>query len=48
MSVCVDDANNKASPGTLHFRTTCLVPGTEDYINTIEKFHQEFMDRYRD
>ncbi|EOR04676.1 hypothetical protein J056_000007 [Wallemia ichthyophaga EXF-994] len=36
------------SPGTLHFRTTCLVPGTEDYINTIEKFHQEFMDRYRD
>jgi len=33
-------------PGTLHFRTTFLAPGT-DWVNRITKFHKEFMDKYR-
>jgi alanine transaminase len=33
-------------PGTLHFRTTFLAPGTE-WVTTIVKFHNEFMDKYR-
>lgn len=32
--------------GTLHFRTTFLAPGTE-WIGSVKKFHQEFMDKYR-
>ncbi|KAI9894496.1 MAG: hypothetical protein M1814_003254 [Vezdaea aestivalis] len=32
--------------GTLHFRTTFLAPGTE-WVASIAKFHQEFMDQYR-
>ncbi|KOS17397.1 putative alanine aminotransferase [Escovopsis weberi] len=32
--------------GTLHFRTTFLAPGTE-WVGSIVKFHQEFMDKYR-
>ncbi|KAI1810519.1 PLP-dependent transferase [Poronia punctata] len=32
--------------GTLHFRTTFLAPGTE-WVGSIKKFHQEFMDEYR-
>ncbi|KAI1326527.1 PLP-dependent transferase [Xylariaceae sp. FL0255] len=32
--------------GTLHFRTTFLAPGTE-WVGSITKFHQEFMDKYR-
>ena len=32
--------------GTLHFRTTFLAPGTE-WVGSIIKFHQEFMDKYR-
>ncbi|GAA5878049.1 hypothetical protein JCM1840_001727 [Sporobolomyces johnsonii] len=34
-------------PGTWHFRTTFLAPGTEDYIRRLKKFHEEFMDEYR-
>ncbi|GAA5984397.1 hypothetical protein JCM10908_003332 [Rhodotorula pacifica] len=34
-------------PGTWHFRTTFLAPGTEDYVNRLKKFHMEFMDKYR-
>ncbi len=33
-------------PGTLHFRTTFLAPGTE-WIGRITKFHQEFMNEFR-
>lgn len=33
-------------PGTLHFRTTFLAPGTE-WVGRITKFHKEFMDQYR-
>ncbi|KAJ9642610.1 alanine transaminase [Knufia peltigerae] len=33
-------------PGTLHFRTTFLAPGT-DWITRWTKFHHEFMDKYR-
>lgn len=33
-------------PGTLHFRTTFLAPGTE-WVGSIVKFHNEFMDKYR-
>lgn len=32
--------------GTLHFRTTFLAPGTE-WVGSVVKFHQEFMDKYR-
>ncbi|EON69854.1 alanine transaminase [Coniosporium apollinis CBS 100218] len=33
--------------GTLHFRTTFLAPGTE-WVGRITKFHEEFMDEFRD
>ncbi|KAI9742981.1 MAG: hypothetical protein M1818_003276 [Claussenomyces sp. TS43310] len=33
-------------PGTLHFRTTFLAPGTE-WVGRITKFHKDFMDEYR-
>ena len=33
-------------PGTLHFRTTFLAPGT-DWVGRITRFHKEFLDRYR-
>ncbi|KAL2421893.1 putative alanine aminotransferase, mitochondrial [Exophiala dermatitidis] len=33
-------------PGTLHFRTTFLAPGT-DWVSRWTKFHKEFMDQYR-
>ncbi|KAK3331974.1 pyridoxal phosphate-dependent transferase [Cercophora scortea] len=32
--------------GSLHFRTTFLPPGTQ-WVGSIVKFHQEFMDQYR-
>ncbi|GAP91453.1 putative alanine aminotransferase [Rosellinia necatrix] len=32
--------------GTLHLRTTFLAPGTE-WVDSIKKFHREFMDKYR-
>ncbi|KAI1275950.1 alanine transaminase-like protein [Xylaria sp. FL0933] len=32
--------------GTLHFRTTFLAPGTE-WVSSIKRFHQDFMDKYR-
>lgn len=34
------------APGTMHFRTTFLAPGTE-WVERIVKFHQEFMDEFR-
>lgn len=34
-------------PGTWHLRTTFLAPGTE-WIDDWSKFHQKFMDEYRD
>jgi len=33
--------------GTLHFRTTFLAPGT-DWVSRMTKFHEEFMDEFRD
>lgn len=35
-------------PGTWHFRTTFLAPGTQDYVDRLKQFHQSFMDKYRD
>lgn len=32
--------------GSLHFRTTFLAPGTE-WVGSIVKFHEEFMNKYR-
>ena len=32
--------------GTLHFRTTFLAPGTE-WVGSIVKFHEDFMNKYR-
>lgn len=32
--------------GTLHFRTTFLAPGTE-WVDSMVKFHREFLDKYR-
>ena len=34
-------------PGTLHFRTTFLAPGTE-WVGRITEFHKKFMDEFRD
>ncbi|CAG98648.1 uncharacterized protein KLLA0_F19162g [Kluyveromyces lactis] len=34
-------------PGTYHLRTTFLPPGTE-WVETWEKFHKAFFDKYRD
>jgi alanine transaminase len=34
-------------PGTLHFRTTFLAPGTEDYVRRLGDFHRAFLDEYR-
>jgi alanine transaminase len=34
-------------PETLHFRTTFLAPGT-DWVGRIVRFHQDFMDEFRD
>lgn len=34
--------------GEVHFRTTALSPGVEEYVSGIEKFHSSFMDKYRD
>ncbi|BGP51214.1 alanine transaminase [Rhodotorula kratochvilovae] len=34
-------------PGTWHFRTTFLAPGTEDYVRRLKAFHERFMDEYR-
>jgi alanine transaminase len=33
-------------PGTLHFRTTFLAPGT-DWVERIAAFHNRFMDEFR-
>ncbi|EAS35912.3 alanine aminotransferase [Coccidioides immitis RS] len=33
-------------PGTYHFRTTFLAPGT-DWVNRIVAFHKKFMDEFR-
>ena len=33
--------------GTLHFRTTFLAPGTE-WVGRITKFHEGFMNEFRD
>ncbi|CAH7684543.1 pyridoxal phosphate-dependent transferase [Phakopsora pachyrhizi] len=35
-------------PGTMHFRTTFLAPGVEDYVNRFKKFHLEFLNQYKD
>ncbi|BGO95134.1 hypothetical protein NBRC10512_006418 [Rhodotorula toruloides] len=34
------------APGTWHFRTTFLAPGTEDYVRRLKKFHEDFMREY--
>ncbi|KAL7415863.1 transaminase [Mrakia frigida] len=34
--------------GEVHFRTTALSPGVEEYVSGIETFHKSFMDQYRD
>jgi alanine transaminase len=34
--------------GENHYRLTCLCAGVEEYVSKLEKFHREFMDKYRD
>jgi alanine transaminase len=34
-------------PGTLHFRTTFLAPGT-DWVERIKVFHQRFLEEFGD
>ena len=34
--------------GTWHFRTTFLAPGTEQFSKRFQKFHEEFLDEFRD
>ncbi|GAA5874311.1 hypothetical protein JCM16303_005806 [Sporobolomyces ruberrimus] len=35
-------------PGTYHLRTTFLADGVEEYCRRLKKFHEEFMDKYRE
>lgn len=45
--VCVVPGNGFGQhEGTFHFRTTFLAPGTE-WVGSIIKFHEEFMDEFR-
>lgn len=32
--------------GQVHFRTTALSPGVEQYSSDLEKFHKDFMAKY--
>lgn len=32
--------------GTWHYRVTCLCPGVEDYVTTLETFHAEFQAEF--
>jgi alanine transaminase len=32
--------------GTYHLRVTALCPGVEEYVGKIEKFHNEFMQKW--
>ncbi|KAG0140471.1 hypothetical protein CROQUDRAFT_357155 [Cronartium quercuum f. sp. fusiforme G11] len=36
------------APGTMHFRTTFLAPGTDDYVARFERFHTNFLEEYKD
>lgn len=36
------------APNTWHFRTTFLAPGTEAFAARLQKFHESFMEEYRD
>lgn len=35
-------------PGTWHFRTTFLAPGTEDFVRRLKKFHEDFMAEHKE
>ncbi|KAK4055416.1 alanine transaminase [Microbotryomycetes sp. JL221] len=35
-------------PNTWHIRTTFLAPGTEEFVDRLKKFHQEFMNEFRE
>ncbi|RDB28269.1 putative alanine aminotransferase, mitochondrial [Hypsizygus marmoreus] len=32
--------------GEWHYRLTCLCPGVDEYVNKLEKFHEEFIEKY--
>ncbi|KAA1474456.1 transaminase [Dentipellis sp. KUC8613] len=32
--------------GEAHYRLTCLCPGVEEYVGSLERFHLDFMERY--
>lgn len=32
--------------GEWHYRLTCLCPGVEEYVGKLEKFHQQFVEKY--
>ena len=32
--------------GEWHYRLTCLVPGVDEYVGNLEKFHREFVEKY--
>ncbi|WWC93301.1 hypothetical protein V866_000134 [Kwoniella sp. B9012] len=34
-------------PGTYHIRVTALCPETKEFVGRFEKFHKEFMDKYK-
>ncbi|GAA5826648.1 hypothetical protein JCM11251_002834 [Rhodosporidiobolus azoricus] len=44
---CVPGSGFGQAPGTWHFRTTFLAPGTEDYVQRLKAFHEEFMEKYK-
>lgn len=33
--------------GEAHFRLTCLCAGVEEYVDKLEKFHRQFMEKYQ-
>jgi len=32
--------------GEWHYRLTCLCPGVDEYVGKLEKFHNEFVEKY--
>ncbi|GAA6061947.1 hypothetical protein JCM10212_001989 [Sporobolomyces blumeae] len=45
---CVPGSGFGQAPNTYHLRTTFLAPNAEDYASRFKKFHEDFLNKYRD
>ncbi|GAA5926019.1 pyridoxal phosphate-dependent aminotransferase [Sporobolomyces koalae] len=45
---CVPGSGFGQEPGTWHLRTTFLAPTSGDFVERLQKFHQGFMNKYRE